>query len=386
LSKFEGSKNNEIRDQQLLISTTLLTNKNQKFSFGYNLINYNIEFRILEDLRSSRRDPEFKGQSSSNLHSAYVSFINPINNKVGLDVGLRTSFLDISKKYYLEPRIRFSYKVNQVFNLSANYGRHSQFVAQVSTFKGSENGLNLPIWALAEEMSVPVQEAQVYQIGALYKKNSWTIDLQIYAKSVNGLSSRSYDLEMVQVDNPEIGSSETQGMDLLIKKRFGKFHSWLSYTYSETNLAFKRVLKKEFAANHDQRHIAEWTAQYQQNNFQLGLGIKMSSGLPYSFANDFRITSEQNEAFEYELRYTGINDRRLDFTQEINLSGQYKIKTSVRWTGYLGFSISNLLNRENVYDRSFFVNPPVINQMSRPLPLDKVNLPITTNFSFRIEW
>jgi len=383
----KGLKENQIKDKQFSASATYTTDKEQLISIGYTFTNYDINFNVQQDSREDRNNND-NGDTSSGLHSTFLSYTNPINNKIGLNMGLRSNYYNITDRFYFEPRVRVAYKLNNDINLSAYFGRHYQYVSQVTVYKGNESGISLPIWALAEDKGVPVQEASAYQIGALYKKKSWTVDLQIYSKELKGLNSRAYDFEQIQEDSPEIGLSNTKGFDILIKKRFNNFNSWLSYTLSETTLAFTKTLKKEFPADHDQTHVLEWTNQIAIKNFQFAVGLKIASGLPYTSVRGFDIESSPGNPLSYNLKYEGINNKRLDRIEEVNLSGTYKFKTSVdSWEGYLGFSITNLLNRDNINSRDYIVD---IQNGSTPMPtletLDKTNLRFTPNLSLRIEW
>lgn len=125
--------------------------------------------------------------------------------------------------------------------------------------------------------------------------------------------------------------------------------------------------------------------QYKSNQHTFGLGLKVSSGLPYSILTDFKITSMQGQALEYQGEYDGINGNRLPYNYELNFSYEYRFNIIEGMRGYISGSIRNILNQENIFERNYSVigsesNPPEITFS------DKANLKFTPNISARIEW
>lgn len=384
-SRISGSRSNMIQDKQVQLSTTYHTEKGQEINGGYHLINYNIDFNV--DERSRRgQDIRDQGSSSSNLHSFYIIAKNPISKRIGYNAGLRASYYETSDQLYLEPRINIGYQLSDEISLHANYGKHHQFVSQITEFRGNNNGISTPLWALAENISVPVQVADIFQIGGIYQKENWVIDLQAFKRNIDGLSSRAYEFEEVAEGNPVIGTANIIGIDLLVKKRFNKFRSWLSYSLSKTDLSFREILPVSFSADYDQRHSLQWSNQIDFSKLKLALGLKASSGLPYSNLTGFEVTSRPNEALEYNAFYDGINRNTLPNQYEFNLTASYDIRPkNASWVGHFSFSLTNILNKENIFNRTFYVNAandrmPVIRN------IEKINLPLTPNLSFRMEW
>lgn len=382
--RISGVKMNGIKDRQLSLSSILNLENNDSFVFGYELVDYDIDFRVMRDI-PGRNQVNTTGDSSSKLHSIHLSHKRPIGNSFGWNVGLRSSYYGLTESIYLEPRVRLSYKLDENLQLSANYGRHHQFVGQVTEFRGSEGGLDFPQWALAEDKSIPVQQADLYQFGLVYQKSSWVIDVQAYIKNVKGLSSSAFELFGVSPNDGLIGSSESQGFDLLIKKRFRHFSSWLSYSLAKSELLFGRRNVFRFPTDYDQRHIVQWVNQVKfSNSLELAIGYKISSGLPYSYLEDFKVEDVMNNLIK--LNYEGINNRRLPNMKEVNLSAKYQLFGRGRPVkGYLSCSIVNLLNKNNIFERNYFVDArpdrPPIREVQ-----EKSNLPFTPNMSFWMEW
>ena len=84
--------------------------------------------------------------------------------------------------------------------------------------------------------------------------------------------------------------------------------------------------------------------------------------------------------------YLGRNNYNLPMMHELNFSAQYRFKGKRdAWKAYLSFSISNLLNTENIYSRTYYIDARQNEKPSIEIQ-DKRNLMFTPDLSFRIEW
>lgn len=388
-----GQKSNSIMDRQLQLNNSYQLNDKRILQWGYQLTHYNIAFDNFFESKNSRKDVSDSDITQSNLQSAYINFKNPISEKIGIDAGLRANYYEETEKFYIEPRLNVSYQLNPTFSIHANYGRHFQFISQITEFDGNENGFSTELWALSEDRSVPVQEANQYQVGFIYNKNNWTVDLQAYRKDIKGLSSRAYNFINVDNDKKSIGNAEVRGIDLLLKKRINKnLKTWVSYTLSEIELNFPKVSEEPFYADYDQRHSIKITTQLKLGDFELGAGFNYSSGLPFTRIEGFEVENQGGgqqagqQDTNIDIDYGPINKNTLRQTIEINLSGSYqflfnKSESKAIITG----SVINLLNRKNVWNRTYFIETPR-NEPAKLQQLEKENLPFTPNLSLRFEF
>ncbi len=385
--KNSGLKSNSIKDKQVQLQGTTSLKNNQALNFGYHLIAYDVGFQIDQLSNNVRDNINDEGESNGSVHALYASFKKPIKKGIGINAGIRVNYFDKLEAFYLEPRINLSYRLNEQISLHANYGLHHQFVAQFVEYRGNSVGIDLPIWNLAQGKSDPVQQSSIYQFGLVFNKNNWVLDLQFYRRSINGLSSRAFDFEMIEAGEVVIGNSKSKGFDFMIKKRFKNLHTWLSYTLSETVISLDQANINYFPSSNDQRHILQWSNQIKFGNFEVGLGLNIASGLPYSLVEDYRIVSSPNQAFMSEKIYDGINNYNLESTKELNISLAYKFKpTKKGMKTFIGFSIINVINEDNLYNRTFTIEPPMMNSQIEIRTIDKTRLKRTPNLSLRIEW
>lgn len=379
-------KSNRIVDRQLQFNSNYKFLSNKLLLFGYHFTNYDIEFNNKKESAKSQ-DFTSKGKTESQLHAGYINFKNPISEIIGIDAGVRINYYSKSNKSYIEPRLNISYQLLKSLSLHANYGKHHQFISQVTEFKGSENGFSTPLWALAENQSIPIQEANQYQLGFIFNKNNWVIDVQAYIKDIIGLSSRAYNFNVEENGNASIGKAEVKGIDVLLRKRINKnIKTWVSYTLSEVELSFRELSMRPFNADYDQRHTLKLASQFKFGSVEFGLGFNYSSGLPFTRIENYVAVNPPGEPWEFDINYAPINSNYLNQQFEVNLSGsfQHHFKNS-NTKAILTASVINLLNQKNVYNRTSYVDAPK-NQEPDIYKVEKENLPFTPNVSLRFEF
>jgi len=391
---FEALRENSVTDRQLVVHNTFDGSNGQNWQVGYHYTNYKVNYRIYEDERRGNFKESDPGQAD--LHALYAHYQNPIENKIGIQAGFRISKSSIAasrgeNKIEIEPRLRIDYKLSELLSLHSSFGLYHQVLSQLEVFKGKKLGFEIPIWELANK-EFNVQKSEMYQAGLIFQANNWVVDLQAYNRKINGISSRAYSIETIPENRPENGSSNIVGIDVLVKKRIGKFRSWLSYSLSKANLSFKINGKRTtFASNYDQRNIVDWSNQLRLNNWQFSAGFKFSSGLPYTEVIGINYFSNNqppkpiNPVFPYQPIYGSINAKNLPYNTSLNISANYQFKPlNQKWKAYFAASIINVLNANNVYEKSFVVIEN--NNEAQIEPINKTSLPITPNVSIRFEW
>jgi len=389
------TRENTIKDKQLVIHNNYKGSKGQNWQLGYHLTNYNITYKGIEFNR--RKDDEDDWNDTSNLHAVYLHYQNPIENKIGIAAGVRGSYYSNSKeKIKIEPRLRIDYKLSKLLSLHSSYGLYHQVLGQVEVFKGDNLGFQTSHWELfgGGKENLKVQKSEMFQAGLIFQAKDWVIDLQAYRRKVNGISSRAYSIETISANQPEDGKSNIIGIDLLVKKRFGNFRTWLSYSLSKSDLTFKidsLNRNSTFPSNYDQRHILDWSNQLRLNNWHFSAGVKLSSGLPYTEMTGFEYLPRNLEVApadqpNYKGIYGPINARNLPFNKTVNISANYQLKPlNQKWKAHFTASIINLLNAKNIYERNYALigNNEDIDEIK---PIDKTNLPFTPNISVRFKW
>lgn len=393
-----GIKDSRICERQLQFNNKFRTKLNHVFRAGYHLQSYDVDFQITKNTPDTAIVDE-KRMDESLVHVLYSDFSTDADKKLGTEVGLRWSYFTKGEKGYFEPRLRLWYQPIRHLQLYANAGYYYQFLNQLIEFAGDESSIQTPVWVLSGKEEVPILRSEQYQIGAVWQKKTLLIDVQVYYKNINGLTSLSSNFTENLATRFHLGNANVRGIDVLIKKRWGKFRSWVSYSYSDIDHEFPTFFDRHFPASIEQPHQLHWVNTYEKGDFSFSLGWKLASGTPYSDRDNFRINrrqSQQNQSQFTELEpiVNQLNSNRLPLQHQLDASINYTYlpKGKQRWKAVFGCSIINLYNQQNLYNRGFFISSKREqgsgqdqNQLQIRY-LDRANLGFTPNAVIRLEW
>ncbi|MEL7020351.1 MAG: TonB-dependent receptor, partial [Bacteroidota bacterium] len=384
-----GIKNNRICEQQLQINNTYTNARQQQWRAGYHLQQYSVDSQITGRSRGNITDDEDLSNSFA-VHTIYADFSSPTNKKIGIEAGMRWNYLSIANRNnnFAEPRLRLWYQPTQHLQLYGNAGRYYQFISQIIEIEGDEASIQTPIWVLGGTKAFPFLNATQYQLGGVWRHRGWLVDLQLYHKTINGLTSLASNFDELTSFRFHIGTADIRGLDVLIKKRWGAWRSWMSYSYARQQHEFPTFFDQTFPATTEQPHQLHLVQTYRIGKFDCSLGWKLTSGTPYSNRRDFQIINHnrQQDGDFVQLVPSGstFNEKRLPLLHQMDLSLQYSQQTDNRKL-VVGLSILNIYNRRNIYQRSFFINRKSPGQL-RLSYLDRANLGFTPNAVIRIEW
>jgi hypothetical protein len=385
-----GEKSSAIRERQVrLINTNQI--RDHQLELGYEAVRYDVNFVFTRRAGMGLSVNE-QQRLNTPLHVLYGNWTSSNKKSLGYELGLRFTYFGIQNQLYAEPRGRLWYEPSDKLTFSFNAGRYLQWISQLVQIEGDQASIQTPVWTLAGGPEVPVVDAQQYQLGLIYRDKGWLIDLQVYRKRIEGISSLTtgFDEDLSQRFN--IGYSDIQGIDILIKKRWGNWQSWWSYTLAKVDYHFSTFFDKEFAAPNDQRHNFNWINRWQKGGWQIALGWKLLSGLPYSPREDF--TLRVDPPMNMQPPRTSIRSNNQRFNGD-RLPWQHQLDTSVRYQfgkqakkafkTTLGMAVSNLYDRENIYRRDLFIRQrpsmmPVLDSVDRQL------LGLTFEFLVKFEW
>ncbi|MFT6706570.1 MAG: hypothetical protein ACJATF_001406 [Flavobacteriales bacterium] len=386
----KGLKESRIEEQQIHIVNSYETKRAAELKLGYQLVDYETDFS-LEKVRGSGVLDKEQRQKESKLHVLYGGFKTKNETRVGLDAGLRLSYFGLDKSTFFEPRIRLWYKQSDHLSFHFNGGRYYQFLSQLYEIAGDDSSISTPVWTLAGGNEAPVLDAFQFQGGMIFQKGSWLLDLQLYTKQINGQSSLSSEFDEELTRRYHIGNSKVRGVDVLLKKRWGGFRSWVSYTFSKNDYDFPTFFDPSFPGPTDQRHIFNWSNSYAWKQWEFSLGWRVSSGNPYSLLENFELkTNEDSPTGPKEFVRPVVpefNSGNLPAMHQLDAAIRYTIlpKKKGTWKGVIGLSVLNIYDQQNIYNRTFSIRKRP-NEMANLEYTDKVALGFTPNMVFRVEW
>lgn len=346
-SSFISNELNSIEAKSALIYSGWEKNT---IEFGYQLHHYEtaLSFRESSTYEASIKEIRSTKEIANGL---YVLANIEATDRLLLRPQFRIDYFSKEEDLSINPVLNTQYKLGKGFWLKSSVGSYSQALSSINDATLSASNVSSGIWVLAGEDDTEVLKSRHGSLGILYQKKGWIIDLDFYTKKVEGISAINLFEESVNEGlDFELGESTTSGLDLMLKKNFGRYHTWLSYTYSKTQNTFDS-LGNTFASSLDRPHQFRWVHTYIINQFEFSLGWTYKSGTPYTQGNEVEYNANDDE---YAIIYDQINSVRLPVYHRMDFSFWYRFPSEEKdWNGVLGFSLMNVYNRENVWKRFY---------------------------------
>ena len=299
-------------------------------------------------------------------------------SKIYLNTGIRLNYIEQFKKYLIEPRVQFNYRISQNFNLEVLGEFKSQNCYQVIDRQQDYFGIEKRRWILSNNSTIPIQRSKQISLGFSYTKNNWLLSLDNYYKKVTGINSSSQgfqnQLEFVSIN----GDYEVFGTEFLIQKKINHFITWLSYAYNDNNYHFPNIDQTEFSNNFELKNVVSWSGTYEIQNFKIALGSKWHSGRPETTPSSFTINN--SNPTNPTIDYNAPNNKKLDDFFQVNFSTTYKWESSDKTEYKIGVSVLNLLNRKNEINEYYRINK-VSNSIE---DVKTFSIERTPNLSFRV--
>ncbi len=377
------SKDNTIKEIGFSSHIDWSINDRWTFSNGYQFFSNRVGYTL------AYNDFNASDNTLGSTHGLYSQLKYEKEDRWNIGIGVRSNYYGSLRSNYIEPRIYIERVLNKNLRLKASAELKNQAVSQIVEFVTQDLGLENQVWALAKEDGIPLLKSDQLSVGFLYSPhNGWHLDVDAYYKNIDGFTTYTRGFESFQEDLSE-GNSLIKGIDVLLKKKFGNYTSWLGYTYSTTSFLFDEINQGErFSGNNDIRNSLTWSHFYKWKNFQFSLGWKYRNGIPFSQAQDFSSTEDG-----FIINYGPPNAKSLPDYHRLDFSVLYDFKLSKRKGGTsakMGFSLLNLYGRRNVINRNYGLvqeldqNGNVTNTALRQI--DKFSLGITPNLFFRIKF
>ncbi|MCV6629300.1 MAG: TonB-dependent receptor [Flavobacteriaceae bacterium] len=381
-------KQNDINEIGFFFHTNYTMGKQLRFSNGYQFFSNRVSYSLGNSNIGGGLLPDISGNTRAHTHTLFNQ-LEYRKQGLSINLGLRTSYYHLLTSIFLEPRINLDYQINSRFALRGGFELKNQSIAQIQEFTTQELGLENKIWALAETDGTPLLKSKQFNLGMLYTYKGWKLDIDFYAKQIDGITSVTNGFDS-SINNFIDGSSTILGLDVLIKKKIGSYTTWLGYTLSSNYFRFDEIIDgKKFRGNNDIRNSLTWSHFYKWKNLQFSLGWKYRSGTPFTPAIGFNETSPQ----EITIAYGDFNSKTLPDYHRLDISMQYDFKLSKKQNApraKLGMSLLNAYDRKSILNTDFMVTEQTspTTGLNQPIlkTINRYSLTITPNFMFRLEF
>ncbi len=253
------------------------------------------------------------------------------------------------KDYFnLEPRFTASYLLNDQSSIKASYNRNTQ---NIHLLNNSTSTTPADLYVMSSNNIKPEISDQV-STGYFrnFSENIYEFSAEVYYKALQNQIDYKDGAQLIL--NPDVeslltyGSGRAYGLELFLKKKYGKFNGWVGYTLSRTELKFPAINDGNyFPATQDRTHDLSVVGIYQLNE-----RWSFSSDFVYATGNAVTYPTGKYEVggitvFSYSQRngYREPSSNRLDVGA--TLEGKKHKKYHSSWT----FGIYNVYAHRDPY-------------------------------------
>ncbi|WP_139957237.1 TonB-dependent receptor [Flavicella sediminum] len=387
-------KYNTVEDFGIHYNLDFKVNEYSTISGGYQFTKNKVQYVYDNSLQEPNNVVFVEDPLQNKTHAFYAEHVYK-KNKWFVSTGLRSNYFSKVGRFYLEPRVFVSNQLTTNFQLKASGEIKNQVVSQLIEFRNIGLGFENDIWVLSDNDEIPVLNSKQISVGLLYQKKGWNLDVDFYQKNISGLTLLTEDLITVAPSYLG-GTNKILGMDFLLKKRFGNYRSWISYTLSSSDFTYAKLNSgNSFTGTYDIPHSLVWSHTYSHNKFQFSLGWKVRSGSVYT--QGIKLVNNQNNPDKKAILFGDINAKRLPTFQKFDFSTTYKFKFSKdgKTEGKIGLSLLNILNTKNILDRAYEIKITRVTpgtQGARPeekenlVAVDRLSIGFTPNVVFRVNF
>lgn len=400
----------KIRDWNLKEDFQYELGSNHSLKFGLNVLYHQISpGEIKASANSSFNDIEVEGRYGYEA-AAYVSDEWKASDKLTLLFGLRMNGMFVMgpgtfktyqtdgtvlttntlgsgallKSYFNpEPRFSASYLLNERQSVKFSYGRNTQNIHLLSN---STSSTPTDVYVMS---SNNIKPEIADQLSAGYYRNFGNDDYEFSTEAYYKWMQNQIDYKdgAQLLVNSEVeslltyGSGRAYGVELLLKKKRGRFNGWVGYTLSRT--------EREFDANND----GGYYPARQDKTHDLSLVGIYKLNKRWSFSSAFIYGTGNAVTYptgKYTLNgltmysYSERNGYRLPATHRLDIGATLEGKEHKRYHSSWTFSIYNVYGYQNPYAITFRDSKTVPNTTEAvrtslfPIPIPSV----TWNFKF----
>jgi len=321
----------------------------------------------------------FHLQNKLGLENAvFVSHVWKPSNKLNINIGLRlssfsllgpgdfysyangavkdTTHFNAGKvvKTYIEPepRVNVAYVFDESSSIKASYDRFTQYLHMVSN---STSSTPTDIWIPSSNIVKPEIGDQI-SLG--YFRNLKNNEYQFSAEAYYKWMQNQLDLKngaQIQADEHLegellFGQGRAYGLELLLKKKYGKLTGWVGYTYSKTERKIDGINDGNwYPARQDITHDISVVGIYEINKKWTVSGTWVfNTGNAVTFPSGKYIIGGKTQFY-----YTERNGYRMPDYHRLDLGATYTMKKTKKFESSLNFSVYNAYGHKNPYSIDF---------------------------------
>ncbi len=349
------------------------------FRFGVNGIYHRMTpGEITASASSGVNDDTDLTQRFSFESAVYANGETKVNSRLSLNYGLRLStFSPLGGDHYTfdaegnatdttqyddfevvntyivpEPRFTASYLLNETSSLKGGVSRNAQYLHLISN---STAASPTDLWIPSSENVKPQISDQI-SLGYFrnFRNNAYELSVEGYYKYMqnqidyrNGASTQGNELIEGEL---LYGDGRAYGVELLLKKKKGKFSGWVGYTLSRTERQIEGINNGDwYAARQDRTHEISVVGVYDPSD-----RWSFSASWIYYTGNAVTFPSGKYQVDgQTYLVYSERNGYRMPAYHRLDLSATLYNKKREKFESNWNFSLYNAYGRENAFNITF---------------------------------
>ena len=249
----------------------------------------------------------------------------------------------------LEPRVAAMYQINEFSSIKASYLRTVQY-AQVAT--NATGGIPFDLW-FPSSPNIKPQKCDQFAIGYFrnFMNNNIETSVELFYKNIHNVIDfvdDAFFIGNIYVDGEvRVGKGRSYGAEFLVRKNFGNFTGWISYTYSRSLRTVKEInFGEEYVSPYDRPHNISIVLNYAFNNrFDVSASWVYNTGQPVTYPYGKYTV----DGVTYSIYNGERNKSRYPDYHRLDLSATIKCKERKNWQGEWNFSVYNAYARKNVW-------------------------------------
>ncbi len=376
----QSSKKNFVQEAAYQLNSSYLVNDKSKVVAGYHLTDTRIKYAYETETIDYQIVLD-NDNSKVTTHAGYLDYQYD-NGKYHLQAGSRFNYYHQLGEHFFEPRLYVQRSLTDYLTTSISGEYRTQIASQIKESVVSDLSLENKVWAIASPERFPVLSSYQLAAGINYQKGTWLAETEVYFKEVDGVTTLIFGYLNGLENQFRIGDSQIKGADILVKKIWPNYETWLSYSYLRTDNTFLGVNdNKSFPGSWSIEHSIRWSNIIELKEWELSLGWLWHSGKSYTEVSPL----DDGTSGPVRIFYESINANNLPVYHRMDFSvmRQFRSKKHSNLRYQVGLSVLNLYNRKNLLNREFRTTPSLENEL---IDTRVYSLGITPNVVFRIFW
>lgn len=258
----------------------------------------------------------------------------------------------IKNYFYLEPRINAAFILNESQSIKASYTRNTQ---NLHLIQNSNSSTPTDIW-IASSKNVKSEIGDQVSLGYFqnFNKNMFEFSGEVYYKWMQNQLDLKNGAEIRANEHIEgellFGHGRAYGVELMLKRKHGKFTGWFSYTLSNTERQIEGINDGNwYPVRQDATHDVSIVGIY-----DLDEKWSLSGTWVYNTGNAVTFPSGKYEINNnVEFYYTERNGYRMPDYHRLDFGVTRYFRGSDNFESSLNFSIYNAYGQKNAYTIDF---------------------------------